>query len=247
LRANGYDDQIQDIEIAENSTKNLSLALEKKAAAVAPETKTPYQFAQDLEGSGKFAEALLKYNAIVQLDPNNVDATLGQARCNRAKGDNSAALSSYLKAARTAADKGDAQTQLQALSGVLEINPNYLTALYGRGLIYLNQANYTQAAQDFAKVIEIDSRHLNAHYRLAEAYYKSKDYGAALQTYEQTLNLNFTDPKPLAFMAETYMAMGDLKNTKKYYEKFEKAADAPTRNKFNSDADWQNVKTAIGK
>jgi tetratricopeptide (TPR) repeat protein len=190
---------------------------------------------------------LAKYAEIARSEPNNVECLFGQARCYRAKANTGEALSCYLKAARIAGDKNDSQIQLQALSGVLEINPNYLTALYGRGLIYMDQGNYTQAAQDFSKVIEIDSRHLNAHYKLAEAFFKSQDYAAALQTYEKTSNLNFTDPKPIAYMAETYLAMGDLKNVKKYYEKFDKSADAPTRNRFNSDPEWQRVKTAIGK
>jgi len=245
--ANGYEDQNRDVEISENTTKNYNISLDKKTTVAIPAQKSPLQIASELEGAGNFDNALAKYIDIVRTEPANIQAIFGQARCYRARGDNSNALSNYLKAARMAGDKNDIQTQLQALSGVLEINPNYLTALYSRGLIYLNQGDFTAAAQDFSKVIEIDSRHLNAHYKLAEAYYKSKDYGAALQTYEQTMNLNFTDPKPLAYMAEIYLAMGDLKSTKKYYDRFEKGADAPTRARFNSDPEWQRVKAAIGK
>ncbi len=247
IKANGYDDRIEDIELGENSTKNMNFTLNKKPIDPTQVKKTSLQLAQDLESSGKFNEALQKYNEVLKKEPNNVDCLFGQARCYQAKGDNGQALSSYLQAARAAGDKGDIPTQLEALSGVLEINPNYLTALYSRGSIFLNQGNYQQAAQDFSKVIEIDSRHLNAHYKLADAFFKSKDYDAALQTYEKTSKLNFTDPKPIAYMAQTYLAMGDLKNVKKYYEKFEKSADAATRSRFNSDPEWQRVKAAIGK
>jgi Flp pilus assembly protein TadD len=247
IKANGYEDKIEDIELGENSTKTISFTLNKKPIDPSQIKKTSLQLAQDLELSGKFSEALQKYSEILKNEPNNIDCLFGQARCFLAKGDNGQALTSYLQAARAAGDKGDIATQLEALSGVLEINPNYLTALYSRGSIFLSQGNYQQAAQDFSKVIEIDSRHLNAHYKLAEAFYKSKDYAAALQTYEKTAKLNFTDPKPIAYIAETYLAMGDLKNVKKYYEKFEKSADAATRNRFNSDPEWQRVKAAIGK
>jgi Tfp pilus assembly protein PilF len=247
IKANGYEDQIQDIELGENSNKNLNFNLDKKLLTAIPQQKTSLQAAQEMEGAGQFNEALAKYKDIARSEPNNLECLFGQARCYRAKANSGEALSCYLKAARIAGDKGDTPTQLQALSGVLEINPNYLTALYSRGSIYLNQGNYPQAAQDFSKVIEIDSRHLNAHYKLAEAFFKSQDYAAALQTYEKTSNLNFTDPKPIAYMAETYLAMGDLKNVKKYYEKFEKNADAPTRNRFNNDPEWQRVKAALGK
>jgi len=247
LKANGHNDISQEIEIGENATKNYSFILEKKPSATAVQIRSPLDIATDLESAGKFNEALVKYQDICRKEPTNVEAFFGQARCYRAKGDSENALGSYLKAARIAGDKGDTQNQLQALSGVLEINPNYLTALYNRGSIYYNMGNYAQATQDFSKVIEIDSRHLNAHYKLAESYFKSQDFASALQTYEQTYNLNFTDPKPLAYMAETYLAMGDIKNTKKYHDKFEKAADAPTRSRFNSDPEWQRVKSAIGK
>jgi Tfp pilus assembly protein PilF len=247
IKANGYDDRIEDIELGDNSTKTINFTLNKKPIDPSQIKKTSLQLAQDLESSGKFNEALQKYNEVLKKEPNNVDCLFGQARCYLAKGDNGQALSSYLQAARAAGDKGDVPTQLEALSGVLEINPNYLTALYSRGSIFLNQGNYQQAAQDFSKVIEIDSRHLNAHYKLADAFFKSQDYAAALQTYEKTSKLNFTDPKPIAYMAQTYLAMGDLKNVKKYYEKFEKSADAATRSRFNSDPEWQRVKAAIGK
>jgi tetratricopeptide (TPR) repeat protein len=247
IKANGYQDRIEDIELSENASKNLSFTLSKKAIDPGQQQKTSLEVAQELEAAGKFNEALAKYSEIIKTEPNNIECLFGQARCFRAKADNGQALSNYLQAARIAGDKGDTKTQLDALSGVLEINPNYLTALYSRGTIYLNQGDYKAAAQDFSKVIEIDSRHLNAHYKLADAFFKSKDYAAALQTYEKTSNLNFTDPKPIAYMAETYLAMGDLKNVKKYYEKFEKSADAATRNRFNSDSEWQRVKAALGK
>lgn len=245
IRYAGYKEYSQTFEVAETGPKSLSITLEKLPAAGPP--KTDIEIAVELESESKFDKALEMYQTILRKNPNDVAALLGQARCYRAIGNAEYALSSYLKASKSASDKGDADRQLIALCGVIDINPNYLTALYNRGNIYFNRGDYAAAIADFSKVIEIDSRHLNAHYKLAESYHKSGNYASALEAYEQTLKINFADAKPYAYMAEIYLAMGDIKNTRKYFDKFEKSADISTKNKFSSDPEWLKVKQAVAR
>ncbi len=241
----GYKEYSQTFELAETGPKSLNIMLEKLPAAAPP--KSDLEIAADLESQSNFDKALEKYQAILRKNPNDVSALLGQARCYRAVGNTEYALSSYLKASKSASDKGDTDKQLIALGGVLQINPNYLTALYSRGNIYFNRGDYAAAIADFSKVINIDPRHLNAHYKLAESYHKSGNFASALEAYEQTLKINFADAKPYAYMAEIYLAMGDIKNTRKYFDKFEKGADISTKNKFASDPEWLKVKQAIAR
>lgn len=247
VKHNGYKNLAKNVNIKDNqiSSDSFKLAEEKVARKVLE--KTDEELATELEEAGQYSQALTIYNKVLEKDDENIEALMGTARCYYAKGDKDNALSAYLKAAKIAGDRNDKPTQLGALSGVLEINPNYLTARYTRGSIYFNQGEYYRAAQDFSKVIEIDSRHLNAHYKLGEAYFKSQNYPAAIQTYQQTQNLNFADAKPFAYMAEAYLAMGDTKNAKKYYKEFEKNADLVTKNRFESDPEWQKVKQALEK
>lgn len=247
VKYKGYKNLTKNVNIKYDQISSGSFKLKKQKTAQKASEKTAEEHATELEEAGQYSQALTKYNKILHKDEDNVEALMGSARCYSAKGDKDNALSAYLKAARIAGDQNDKPTQLGALSGVLEINPNYLTARYSRGSIYLNQGEYYRAAQDFSKVIEIDSRNLNAHYKLGEAYYKAQNYPAAIQIYQQTQNLNFADAKPYAYIAEAYLAMDDTKNAKKYYKKFEKNADLATKNRFESDPEWQKVKQAVEK
>lgn len=247
VKHNGYKNLTKKVNIKDDQMLSDSFKLTKERVARKAPEKTDEELATELEETGQYSQALTIYNKVLEKEDENIEALMGSARCYYAKGDKDNALSAYLKAARIAGDRKDKPTQLGALSGVLEINPNYLTARYTRGSIYLNQGEYYRAAKDFSKVIEIDPRHLNAHYKLGEAYFKSKNYPAAIQTYQQTQNLNFADTKPYAYMAEAYLAMGDTKNAKKYYKKFEKNADLATKNRFESDPEWQKVKQVLEK
>ncbi len=247
VKYKGYKNLTKKVNIKYDQISSSSFKLKKQKTAQKTAEKSDEELATELEEAGQYSKALVKYNKILQKDENNVEALMGSARCYSAKGDKDKALSAYLKAARIAGDQNDKPTQLGALSGVLDINPNYLTARYTRGSIFLNQGEYYRAAQDFSKVIEIDPRNLNAHYKLGEAYFKGQNYPAAIQIYQQTQNLNFADAKPYAYIAKAYLAMDDTKNAKKYYKKFEKNADLATKNRFESDPEWQKVKQALEK
>ncbi|MCD6161816.1 MAG: carboxypeptidase regulatory-like domain-containing protein [candidate division Zixibacteria bacterium] len=242
-----YKDYNYSINIPTNQIKSYTFKLKKAKSSKKQTKKSNEDIATELEEKGKYSEALTYYNKVISSDESNIEALMGQARCYKAKGDSKKSLSSYLKASKIAKAQNDDAAQLSALTGVLEINSNYLTARYNRGLIYLNQGENYRAAQDFSKVIEIDKRHLNAYYKLGEAYYKSKNYPAALEAYEDVQKLNFADAKPYAYIAQCYMRMDDKKNTKKNYKKFNKNANASTKSKFDSDSEWQKVKQMIGK
>jgi len=242
VKYDGYTSETKTVDIPEDQIKTYTITLNKAKSADKPEKKTELETAAELEQQGKYSEALNYYNKILAKKDDDLDAILGQARCLKAKGVTDESLTAFLKAVSISGDRNDIETQLEALNGILDINPNYLTALYKRGLILLNQAEYFRAAQDFNKVIEIDRRHLNAFYKLGESYYKAKNYPAAIEAYLKIQELNFADAKPYAYIAKSYMKLDDKKNAKKYYEKFDKNADMSTKSQFNSDLEWQQIK-----
>ncbi|MCP4583215.1 MAG: tetratricopeptide repeat protein [candidate division Zixibacteria bacterium] len=239
---NGYKSQTKSVNIPEDQIKSYSIALKKLSSTDKPEKKTDLEAARDLEDLGKYSEGLKKYNKILAKNESNLEAILGQARCLRAKGDTDESLTAFLSAVTIAGDQGDTDSQLKALNGILEINPNYLTALYKRGSIFLSQGEYFRAAKDFSQVIDIDRRHLNAFYKLGESYYKAGNYPAAIETYKGIQELNFADAKPYAFIAKSYHKLGDKKNMKKYYQKFDKNADMTTKNNYRADPEWQQIR-----
>jgi tetratricopeptide (TPR) repeat protein len=243
-----YKETTKNVSIAYDQIKSYTFQLQQiKRSAGKNRAKSNEELATELEEQGRYSEALKYYDKILAGDDNNIEALIGQARCHKAGGDSKQALASFLKASQVAKTKNDTPSQLSALTGVIEINPNYLTARYSRGLIYMDQGEHYRAAQDFAKVIEIDKRNLNAYYMLGEAYYRAQNYPAALEAYQNVQSLNFADVKPFAYMAMIYMKMDDRKNMKKCYEKFDESADMTTKIKFDSEPEWKEVKKKIGK
>ena len=243
----GYEDLTKSVDVPEDKVVSYTLTLKKSKSSGQARKKTDEERAEELEAAGQYTEALSYYKKIFRGDKRNVEALLGQARCHKAAGKIDDAMSTYRDAVKLAGDQNDTPNQLSALSGIIDINPKYLTARYSRGLIYLDQGEYYKAAQDFTKVIEIDRRHLNACYKLGEAYYKLQNYPAALEAYERVQDLNFADIKPYAYMAMIYHKMDDKKNMKKAYDKFEKGADMVTKSQFQGNKDWQSVQAAVNK
>jgi len=247
VKHNGYKDYNYNVDIPFDKTKSYTFKLKKPKTSAKQQKKSDHDLAAKHEKNGNYNEAIIYYDKILSGDDNNLEALIGRARCYEAIDKSEQAMSNYMKAVKAANAQNDDILKLEALNGIIQLNPNHLTARYNRGLIYNDQGEYYRAAQDFSQVIKIDRRHLNAYYKLGEAYYKSQNYPAALEAYHEVQKLNFADAKPYAYMSRIYLKMGDKKNMKKSYEKFEKNADIPTKNKFDSDPEMQKIKAILGK
>ena len=85
------------------------------------------------------------------------------------------------------------------LTKAIEINPNDAEAYTGRGTIYANQNNFTQAISDFTKAIEINPNLAGAYYSRSNSYYMEKEYDKAWADLHKTEELGYTvEPKVLA-------------------------------------------------
>jgi tetratricopeptide (TPR) repeat protein len=241
----GYAEKSQGITIDPDRALSVKVTLAEASQATSS-GKSASDLAYEQETAGNYNEALRYYDLAMQHDPHDATAALGKARCYRAEQMTDNAMAAYLLAAHLAADKNDINSQIAAFTGVIEMKPNTYTAYSSRGDLLYNQGQYNKAADDFSKVIELDNRNLTAYYKLGNSYYNSKEYQAAVKTFLAAQELNFADPKAEAYLAKTYLAMGDKKNSKKAYERFKELATYPTRLEFKRDPEWQNVLNALG-
>jgi tetratricopeptide (TPR) repeat protein len=242
----GFADKSQNVKIESDKTVSLKIALDVSGQA-GSSMKSDAELAAENEASGNYAEAERSYSRILERNPRDLTALLGKARCAKAEGLQENAISYFMQAAKLAADKGDANSQIAALTGILAIKPNTLTAYTARGEIYYSQGQYSKAIEDYSKIVEMDTRNLGAYYKLGESFYKTQEYSDALKTFLAAKELNFADPKAEAYLAKTYLAMGDKKNCKKSYERFKDLASYASRLEFKKDAEWQKVLTALGE
>lgn len=242
----GYGDKSQSVRIDSDRTTSVTITL-KEATTVQQSRKTYGEIARENELAGNYREALRNYEKVLANNPRDVSAVLGKARCYRQQGMSDNALTYYLQAAKLAGDKGDTESQIAALTGVTELKPTTFTAYASRGELLYELGQYEKAIDDFSKVIEFDNRNLSAYYKLGNCFYKTKNYKEALNTFMAAQDLNFADPKAEAYMAKTYLAMGDKKNCKKAYERFKDLANYSTRLEFKKDPEWQKVLAAVGE
>jgi tetratricopeptide (TPR) repeat protein len=244
IKKSGYKDSDQRIRIQSDKTLSLDISLSEETQA---RSKGNSEIAGDLEQAGNYREAMKYYDLALRSNSRDVNSLLGKARCARAEGKAEDAMTYYLQASRTAGDKGDVNSQIKALSGIIDMRPNTLTAYSSRGEIYYNLGQYDKAANDFIHVVEIDNRNLGAYYKLGDCYYKSKKYSDAIGAFTAAQELNFADPKAGVWLTKTYLAMGDKKNAKKAYENFKEIASYSARLEYKRDPEWQKVLAALGE
>ena len=243
VKKRGYETKSRDIAVKVGKTSSYDFALAK---ADKDKKKTDGELAYENEISGNYHEALRYYDKILNRSPKDIRATLGKARCCRAQGLTEQAITYYTQAASVAAVSGDLASQIDALTGIIEIRPNTLTAYSGRGDVFFSQGEYAKAAQDYETVVTMDRRNLGALYKLGNAYYYARDYNRALSAFKAAEELNFADPRAYVHEAKTYLMMGDQKNMRKSYEKCKELSTYAARLEFKNDPDWQKVLDALG-
>ncbi len=246
VRKSGYQDSSQKIKIDSEKSLSLKVTLSESGQAQS-RIKTNSDSGYEQETAGNYQDAIRLYDQALASNPRDINSMLGKARCARAEGMIENATTYYMQAAKLASDKGDANLQLQALSGMIDMKPNTLTAYTSRADLLYNLGQYDKAADDFARVVEIDTRNLGAYYKLGACYYKSGKYSDAVKSFSAAKELNFADPKANAWLAKSYLAMGDKKNTKKAFESFKETASYSTRLEFKRDPEWQKVLAALGE
>ncbi|HBZ00307.1 MAG TPA: hypothetical protein DEO84_03195 [candidate division Zixibacteria bacterium] len=246
VKKDGYEDYRQQIRVDADKVQSLKISLQQSNQA-SSRTKTDSESALEQETAGNYPEAIRLYDRVLDKNARDTNALLGKARCARAEGALDDAMTYYMQAAKFASDKGDANSQLLALSGVIEMRPNTFIAYNTRGDLLYTLGQYDKAADDYAHVIEVDNRNLGAYYKLGDCYYKSAKYTDALHAFAAAQELNFADPKASAKMTKTFLAMGDKKNAKKAYENFKEIASYSTRLEYKRDPEWQKVLAALGE
>jgi len=68
---------------------------------------------------------------------------------------------------------------------VLRVDPSYLDALIGRGLIYYKNKAYSKAIMEYKKIFELDPKNKRVYYYLGQFYYGNAEYNEATEVLEK--------------------------------------------------------------
>ncbi|MDE0400682.1 MAG: tetratricopeptide repeat protein [Candidatus Poribacteria bacterium] len=122
--------------------------------------------------------------------------------------------------ARAYRESGNLEAATNAITETLRLDPNYQQAHefadtikqehYNRGITYLNNERYSEAATAFQNAITLDSDFATAHYNLGLAYLKMETYPRAVSSLEKTIALDPNHKAAHHALALSYLGQQEL-------------------------------------
>ena len=118
---------------------------------------------------GDYRGAILAYNQVIRLTPNNSEALLYRGNAYDELGDKQAAIKDYNQA--------------------IKINPNYAEAYSNRGNVRYDLGDNQGAIDDYNLVIKIDPNDADAYYNRGNVYASLEDKFQAISDFKQAAKL----------------------------------------------------------
>ena len=129
-----------------------------------------YNEGLDLQRADEIPDAIRKYHAAIELDPEDAAAHYNLGIALHDKGDLDESIASYRKA--------------------IEIDPNLASPHYNLGGTLMNKGDLDGAIAPLRKAIEIDPRHAAAHFGLGNALKDKGDLDGAIASYRKAIDID---------------------------------------------------------
>ncbi len=160
---------------------------------------------------------------ILELDPNNFDATNLLAAISYQNKNYSKSIELFRKATEINPNRFDIYNNLSIVllqenklkeaihswDQAIKLNPNFSEGYFGKGNAFTDLKDYSQAIDNFKKALEIKPDYKQAYNNLASVYANLKDYKNAIKIFKKAINI-----KPVHF--NEYNNLGNI-----YYESYE--------------------------
>jgi len=160
--------------------------------------------AADKYGKGDYRGAILAYDEVIRLNPNNSEALLYRGATYIALGDKQGAIQDFNQALKinpndakaynnrgaTRSDLGDKQGAIADFNQALNFNPNDALAYYNRGGVRSELGDKQAAIQDYNQALKINPNYAEAYINRGLARSDSGDKQGAIQDYNQALKIN---------------------------------------------------------
>lgn len=86
-------------------------------------------------------------------------------------------------------EKGQWDDAIAEYNSALEINPDFLEALFNRGTAYVEKGTYDKGIEDYSRVIELDRENTLAYWQRSTAYIHNQQYKEAIEDCQSALDL----------------------------------------------------------
>ncbi len=126
--------------------------------------------------------------------------------------------------ARAHRESSNSEAATHALTETLRLDPKYKPAHeladtikhehYNKGITYLNDENYSEAATAFQNVITLDPNFVAAHHNLGLTYLKTESYRHAIDALQKTIELDPTHKAAHHALAVAYLGQQKLRKAR---------------------------------
>jgi len=159
----------------------------------------------DLQGQGKYPQALEEYKLALAQNPNNDSIWVNIGTVYQAMKDYPNALQAYKQALNFKKDNQDAIQGMKTASDALQ--EQQVEGLAKKGNDLFKAGKFDEAIEAYKALLKFDDKDAGAHFNLGAAYQAKKDYDTALAEYRLAMGL---DPKNKAY-ADAFDDCMDLK------------------------------------
>ena len=163
--------------------------------------------AADKYGKGDYRGAILAYDEVIRLNPNNSEALLYRGATYIALGDKQGAIQDFNQALKinpndakaynnrgaTRSDLGDKQGAIADFNQALNFNPNDALAYYNRGGVRSELGDKQAAIQDYNQALKINPNYAEAYINRGLARSDLGDKQGAIADFNQAIKINPND------------------------------------------------------
>lgn len=170
----------------------------------------------------QFKEAIPEFEAVIQLDPDYIDAHCGLSRAYLEINDLDKAEISTLAALKLNPD----------YPSVKDLSESIKTTYYENGITLLESKNYQKAIITFQKVVLLDSNYKDTNYYLGRSFLGVKDYEKAVDSLQRSISSNNINEDVHFLIGNAFVEL------KQFQEAIKHLNDAIVRNPNQIDAHY---------
>ena len=180
--------------------------LEIREYLTAVETqKTTIEVAAKLEEAktylsrGMDQNAIIEYEAILELDPFNCDANFDLA-------------SIYIK-------QENLELSKKYLQNSVERNPEFVKGFQDLAKINKQEGNLYEAEINLHKILDLNTNDFDSNLLMGEVLTESEEISEAAIYLQKAIEINPTSPKPYFQLGKMFLKIGETQQAKEFYEK----------------------------
>lgn len=195
-----------------------------------------------------YTQAVADLTASIVIDPGIAGAWQYRAESNRQlRAPAETIHDDYIRAAEIYRLKKNSSRAFSCYRKALEVDEKSITALLGRGNLYLDRGEEIAAIADFQTVLKINKKTFAAQYGIGEARFSQGNYKKAIHHFKKAKSLDSKNPFVYQFLMLSYLGREEIRNVRKTYKKFKNVASEEQQERFLADKKYGAIIRVLDK